>query len=45
MADLVMPEREYRTPMVRVCGVEYEMEITTSQLEGIGGGDDPDIDW
>lgn len=45
MSAFEMPRKAYRTPAVRERLLEYENVITDSQLEGIQGGDDPDIDW
>lgn len=35
----------YQTPVAEVFIVVSEETLATSNLEPIGGGDDPDIDW
>lgn len=37
--------RRYIAPSLRVVETRQEMSFLTSNLEPIGGGDDPDIDW
>ena len=36
---------DYLTPAIRVIGIIQEVTFLQSNLEPIGGGDDPDIDW
>ena len=36
---------KYIAPSLRVVETRQEMSFLTSNLEPIGGGDDPDIDW
>ena len=38
-------ERPYVSPTVRVVPMTTECSFLQSNLEPIGGGDDPDIDW
>ena len=35
----------YIAPSLRVVDTKQELPFLTSNLEPIGGGDDPDIDW
>lgn len=35
----------YSTPSLRVIDTNLETSFLQSNLEPIGGGDDPDIDW
>lgn len=35
----------YRAPSVRIIETNPEISFLQSNLEPIGGGDDPDIDW
>ena len=37
--------RGYVAPALRVIDTEQEFAFLASNLEPIGGGDDPDIDW
>ena len=36
---------EYRSPALRIIGTQWEVSFLQSNLEPIGGGNDPDIDW
>ena len=35
----------YKTPSLRIIDTTLETSFLQSNLEPIGGGDDPDIDW
>ena len=35
----------YSTPSLRILTTNLEVSFLQSNLEPIGGGDDPDIDW
>ena len=35
----------YQTPSLRIIDINMETSFLQSNLEPIGGGDDPDIDW
>lgn len=37
--------RTYIAPSLRVIETKQELSFLQSNLEPIGGGDDPDIDW
>ena len=37
--------KDYQTPSLRVIEADLELSFLQSNLEPIGGGDDPDIDW
>ena len=37
--------QEYRPPSLRLIETNLETSFLQSNLEPIGGGDDPDIDW
>ena len=37
--------RPYQAPSQRIIGIIGERSFLQSNLEPIGGGDDPDIDW
>jgi hypothetical protein len=37
--------RDYQTPSLRFIETNLEISFLQSNLESIGGGDDPDIDW
>lgn len=37
--------KTYTTPSLRVINTILESSFLQSNLEPIGGGDDPDIDW
>ena len=39
------PIKDYQTPSLRVIEADLELSFLQSNLEPIGGGDDPDIDW
>ncbi len=39
-----LPE-SYQAPVMRVIDTDLETSFLQSNLEPIGGGDDPDIDW
>lgn len=36
---------EYQVPSLRIIATKLETSFLQSNLEPIGGGDDPDIDW
>ncbi len=36
---------EYQVPSLRIIHTNLETSFLQSNLEPIGGGDDPDIDW
>ena len=38
-------KKYYLAPSVRIIGTRLEVSFLASNLEPIGGGDDPDIDW
>jgi hypothetical protein len=42
---LIDPRAVYVAPSVRVVETKQEWSFLASNLEPIGGGDDPDIDW
>ena len=35
----------YVSPFMRIVELKQDLSFLTSNLEPIGGGDDPDIDW
>ena len=37
--------KNYQTPSLRFIETNLEVSFLQSNLEPIGGGDDPDIDW
>ena len=37
--------QDYQTPSLRFIETNLETSFLQSNLEPIGGGDDPDIDW
>lgn len=37
--------KDYQTPSLRIIEANLEASFLQSNLEPIGGGDDPDIDW
>lgn len=37
--------KDYHTPSLRIIDTTLEASFLQSNLEPIGGGDDPDIDW
>ncbi len=37
--------KDYLTPSLRFIETNLEVSFLQSNLEPIGGGDDPDIDW
>ena len=37
--------KDYQVPSLRFMETNLEMSFLQSNLEPIGGGDDPDIDW
>ena len=39
------PRKDYQTPSLRLIEMNLEISFLESNLEPIGGGDDPDIDW
>ena len=38
-------QENYQTPSLRLIDTNLETNLLASNLEPIGGGDDPDIDW
>ena len=38
-------QQDYQAPSLRVIEATLEASFLQSNLEPIGGGDDPDIDW
>lgn len=38
-------QEDYIAPSVRIVGFVLDNSFLASNLEPIGGGDDPDIDW
>ena len=44
-SEHIEPLGSYTTPSVRVVETQQELSFLASNLEPIGGGDDPDIDW
>lgn len=41
----LMPKDDYLAPSLRIIATNLETSFLQSNLEPIGGGDDPDIDW
>lgn len=41
----VEPKEVYQTPSLRLIEMNLEISFLESNLEPIGGGDDPEIDW
>ena len=39
------PGKDYQAPSLRIIDTNPETSFLQSNLEPIGGGDDPDIDW
>lgn len=39
------PRKDYQIPALRIIETNLETSFLQSNLEPIGGGDDPDIDW
>ena len=39
------PGKGYQSPALRLIDTNLETSFLQSNLEPIGGGDDPDIDW
>ena len=39
------PGKDYQVPFMRIIETNLEASSLQSNLEPIGGGDDPDIDW
>lgn len=37
--------KDYQTPSLRIIDTTLEASFLQSNLEPIGGGDEPDIDW
>ena len=37
--------KEYEVPAMRIIDTRQETSFLASNLEPIGGGDDPEIDW
>lgn len=37
--------KDYQKPSLRIIEANLETSFLASNLEPIGGGDDPDIDW
>lgn len=42
---LYEPIKDYQAPALRLIDMNLETSFLESNLEPIGGGDDPDIDW
>ncbi len=42
---LCEPIKDYQAPALRLVDMNLEISFLESNLEPIGGGDDPDIDW
>ena len=40
-----MKRKDYQTPSLRFIETNMETSFLQSNLEPIGGGDNPDIDW
>ena len=40
-----IPKAVYTEPSLRILNTNLEVSFLQSNLEPIGGGDDPDIDW
>ena len=38
-------QENYQTPSLRLIDTNLDTNFLASNLEPIGGGDDPDIDW
>ena len=45
MKDLCLYLKEYLSPSSRFIVLQSEVSFLQSNLEPIGGGDDPEIDW
>lgn len=43
--DKDLKRSDYIVPSIRCFNVFQELSFLASNLEPIGGGDDPDIDW
>lgn len=43
--ELIVLREEYHSPTMRLISTEMEVSFLLSNLEPIGGGDNPDIDW
>lgn len=43
--NVVLAKTVYSAPSLRVITTYLEISFLQSNLEPIGGGDDPDIDW
>ncbi len=41
----IQSRQDYQTPSLRLIDTNLEYNLLASNLEPIGGGDDPDIDW
>lgn len=39
------PSKEYEVPAMRMIDTRQDVSFLASNLEPIGGGDDPEIDW
>lgn len=39
------PQETYVAPSVRIVDLKLDQSFLASNLEPIGGGDDPEIDW
>ena len=37
--------KDYHVPFLRLIDINLEISFLQSNLEPIGGGDDPDIEW
>ena len=42
---LIKSRQDYQAPSLRFIETNLETSFLQSNLEPIGGGDDPDIDW
>jgi hypothetical protein len=45
MENIRETRRAYLAPSLKILSTNLEMPFLQSNLEPIGGGDDPDIDW
>ena len=39
------PQEDYTAPYLRIVDLKLDQSFLASNLEPIGGGDDPDIEW
>ncbi|MBR5175419.1 MAG: hypothetical protein IKW89_05760 [Bacteroidales bacterium] len=44
-SESLIPREGYVAPSMRVVEMKLDQSFLASNLEPIGGGDDPDIDW